>query len=118
MYQGIINIGKLSAGFQLMYPIFVSVVLCTIPENVQQQLLFNHFLKFFFQFLNFHAGFSISQKIMRKDDNSYNYFQGKRASQLLQSNDPVNRFSELKSYTLFHYKCNSLRIFKILHACY
>ncbi|XP_078333667.1 osmotic avoidance abnormal protein 3-like isoform X3 [Crassostrea virginica] len=32
-------------------------------------------------------------KIMRKDDNSYNYFQGKRASQLLQSNDPVNRFN-------------------------
>lgn len=31
---------------------------------------------------------------MRKDDNSHNYFQGKRASQLLQSNDPINRFSE------------------------
>lgn len=32
-------------------------------------------------------------KIMRKDDNSHNYFQGKRASQLLQSNDPINRFN-------------------------
>lgn len=62
MYQGIINTGKLSAGFQLMYPMFVSVVLCTIPENVQQQLLFNHSLKFFLQLLNFHVIFQFLRK--------------------------------------------------------
>lgn len=33
------------------------------------------------------------QKIMRKEDHSHNYFQGKRASQLLQTNEPINRFS-------------------------
>ncbi|XP_048779621.1 kinesin-like protein KIF17 isoform X3 [Ostrea edulis] len=32
-------------------------------------------------------------KIMRKEDHSHNYFQGKRASQLLQTNEPINRFN-------------------------
>lgn len=55
MYQGIINIGKLSAGFQLMYPMFVSVVLCTIPAITVQsfsQVLFP-ILEFSCWFFNF-----------------------------------------------------------------
>ena len=42
----------------------------------------------------------VFQKLMRKGDNTTGYFQGKRASQLLQNPEPIKRFGENNYYSL------------------